>query len=341
MADDVCLFEGVEKTLVVGFSLPHDHTKTPNNLRSLSKETWVTILAECGCTILGEIHSDKMDAYLLSESSLFVFETKCIFKTCGRTKLLTAVGMLQDLALFLDARVSFVNFCRSSFMYPSLQPSPHTSFADEIDFLACQLNTSRESLGVFESSSKHHTGESSWYMCIFDPMSKIPSSSALHRSWWPRETVIELRMHDLPSHITNCFIYSNRFSPESQSLRTQMLSLLPEFQIDEYDFQPCGYSFNALKQGGYYATVHVTPETSGSYISFETNFGGSLFAAKKTVARLLQLLEPSTAVVVLFAEDRDLSVISNEFAVRSIEHHTFPGQYKITVANLMTPTPIL
>ena len=36
-------------------------------------------------------------AFVLSESSLFVFDNYCIFKTCGRTLLLQALPMMLDL----------------------------------------------------------------------------------------------------------------------------------------------------------------------------------------------------------------------------------------------------
>ena len=45
-------------------------------------------------------------------------------------------------------------------------------------------------------------------------------------------------------------------------------ALLPGADIDDFVFDPCGYSMNALR-GPICSTIHVTPEQSCSYASFE------------------------------------------------------------------------
>lgn len=49
---------------------------------------------------------------------------------------------------------------------------------------------------------------------------------------------------------------------------TGIAALLPAADIDEYVFEPCGYSMNGL-QGGAFSTIHVTPEAACSYASVE------------------------------------------------------------------------
>ena len=50
----------------------------------------------------------------------------------------------------------------------------------------------------------------------------------------------------------------------------QIYEKLPGYKIDEFFFEPCGYSMNGIKDENY-ETIHVTPEGACSYISFETN----------------------------------------------------------------------
>jgi S-adenosylmethionine decarboxylase len=42
----------------------------------------------------------------------------------------------------------------------------------------------------------------------------------------------------------------------------------PPADIDDYVFEPCGYSMNGV-EGGTFSTVHITPEEGFSYASFE------------------------------------------------------------------------
>ncbi len=42
--------------------------------------------------------------------------------------------------------------------------------------------------------------------------------------------------------------------------------MFPKARIDDFLFQPCGYSMNGL-QGAGFMTIHVTPEDHCSYAS--------------------------------------------------------------------------
>ena len=63
------------------------------------------------------------DAYVLSESSLFVFPTKLVLKTCGTTRLLDAVPLLLELAASLDMQPRRCKYSRASYLFPELQVS--------------------------------------------------------------------------------------------------------------------------------------------------------------------------------------------------------------------------
>ena len=51
---------------------------------------------------------------------------------------------------------------------------------------------------------------------------------------------------------------------------SQLWELLPGAKVHDFLFDPCGYSLNGLLFDAY-VTIHVTPEDSFSYASFETN----------------------------------------------------------------------
>ena len=70
------------------------------------------------------------------------------------------------------------------------------------------------------------------------------------------------------------------------------------FEVDDYLFEPSGYSLNALRDDSYW-TLHVTPERDGSYASFETNV--ALGAELDSVAsRLLEIFKPRSFDLVRF-----------------------------------------
>lgn len=55
---------------------------------------WEAILDIVNCRILSVISNDYYDAYLLSESSLFVTRNGFLLKTCGSTTLLNCLELL-------------------------------------------------------------------------------------------------------------------------------------------------------------------------------------------------------------------------------------------------------
>lgn len=56
------------------------------------------VLNLVNCKVLKYAQSTTTDTYVLSESSMFVFQTHFILKTCGETTLLHAVKPMLELA---------------------------------------------------------------------------------------------------------------------------------------------------------------------------------------------------------------------------------------------------
>jgi len=92
---------GPEKLLEVWFApgpddLPVGSKK--NGLKAVSVESWKEMLDLVNCKVLSVVESEHVDAYLLSESSMFVFPHKLILKTCGTTTLLLGLHRMLNIA---------------------------------------------------------------------------------------------------------------------------------------------------------------------------------------------------------------------------------------------------
>lgn len=67
-------------------------------------------------------------------------------------------------------------------------------------------------------------------------------------------------------------------------------------QVSDFLFEPCGYSSNTLNKGEY-TTIHITPEDSCSYASYETN---SRRNYKDLIHEALFLFKPKQWIAVVF-----------------------------------------
>jgi S-adenosylmethionine decarboxylase len=81
-------FEGAEKKLEL--------ISRSARFRQRDEAYWATVVEAAGAKILSRISSESCDAYLLSESSLFVWDDRVTMITCGRTTLVRAANFLLD-----------------------------------------------------------------------------------------------------------------------------------------------------------------------------------------------------------------------------------------------------
>ncbi|KAF9916502.1 spermidine resistance protein [Lobosporangium transversale] len=151
-------FEGPEKLLEIWFSpapfplqgirtiptalQPADNDETFGGsdrygLRIVPKPIWDEMLAIVKCQVLNSIQNDCMDAFLLSESSFFVYPHKLILKTCGTTTLLMALPKILEIAQNYCGleKVWRVFYSRKTFMFPERQLHVHRDWKDEVAFL--------------------------------------------------------------------------------------------------------------------------------------------------------------------------------------------------------------
>ncbi|KAL2263566.1 hypothetical protein VTK26DRAFT_6214 [Humicola hyalothermophila] len=179
--DSTNAFEGPEKLLEVWFS-PSPNALPPtakeDGLKAVSPSVWEGMLDLVNCKVLSIVKSDHVDAYLLSESSMFVFPHKIILKTCGTTTLLLGLRRLLRIAA-VDAGFPFHNvaslddtqvaatphrvfYSRKNFLFPDRQRGPHSSWKEEVKFLD----------DTFENGSAYMVGRMNadhWYLYMTSP----------------------------------------------------------------------------------------------------------------------------------------------------------------------------
>ncbi|KAL2136218.1 hypothetical protein VTI74DRAFT_4848 [Chaetomium olivicolor] len=188
-------FEGPEKLLEVWFS-PSPNALPPSvkehGLKSVPPSVWEGMLDLVNCKVLSIVKSDHVDAYLLSESSMFVFPHKIILKTCGTTTLLLGLRRMLRIAA-VEAGFPFHNaaslddihvaatphrvfYSRKNFLFPDRQRGPHSSWKEEVKFLD----------DTFENGSAYMVGRMNadhWYLYM-----TTPSSSTITPPLTPRSS---------------------------------------------------------------------------------------------------------------------------------------------------------
>lgn len=115
------IFEGMEKRLEIDFRMgPNSHAQ---GLRAIPRETLDELMTLAACCIVSNRSNAAIDAYVLSESSLFITESKWVLKTCGTTRLLNAIPRLLEVTQALGMAPRRCKYSRASFLFPQLQVS--------------------------------------------------------------------------------------------------------------------------------------------------------------------------------------------------------------------------
>uniref|UniRef100_A0A060TBN8 adenosylmethionine decarboxylase n=1 Tax=Blastobotrys adeninivorans TaxID=409370 RepID=A0A060TBN8_BLAAD len=345
--DSTDAFEGPEKLLEIWYAPSKDllagGLKSPKGLRAIPRTRWEEVLDHVHCKVLSVVQTEEMDAYVLSESSLFVFPHKVILKTCGTTTTLAGIAPLQDaVAQYVgyprDKQPWRVFYSRKSFMFPERQVHPHTSWADEVAFLDAHYDNGTAYI-IGNVNADH------WYLYAtrpqyFDPELRLPVNGVdLRSNVKLNDQTLEILMTDLsPVHASQFFTERlPTVSDGTDSMASSVSSLGAEADdsdpghvlgnvvtkstgidqiypteqqiVDSFCFSPCGYSCNGLVKEGYYFTIHVTPERHCSYASFETNVPPSHYGMNDldVLDKVVEIFRPGKFSVTLFdSEDNSL-----------------------------------
>ncbi|KAL5583078.1 hypothetical protein UlMin_015520 [Ulmus minor] len=163
-----------------------------------------------------------LDSYVISESSLFVWPTKIIIKTCGTTQLLKSIHPLLNQALNLGLSISFLIYLENC-------------LPDDL----CYMKAS-----VMPSKIASH----SWH--IFTATNEVDLSRNMINHNIPEDLyTIEICMTELDRVSVGKFFglgYSGYITGKEMMEIIGIENINPNALICNFSFDPCGYSMNGI-----------------------------------------------------------------------------------------------
>lgn len=285
-------FEGSEKRLEIDFfakSAPGAGEINEKGLRAIARPQLDAMLRLATCEIVSVRRAEAFDAYVLSESSLFVYTSKMVIKTCGTTGLLNAVPEILRLAKTVGLAPRRCKYSRASYLFPEAQLAPHRSFDEESMFLEQHFGALGGGGHAYVLGDALRAGLR-WH--VYCAEAKV-SAAELE----PTRT-LEVCMTGLPRDVAGDFFRTAESLTAAQvTERSGIRALFPAAVIDDFSFEPCGYSMNGMDGEGF-CTIHVTPEEGFSYASVElSGYPADAYEPADMVRRILQTFRPAAAAV--------------------------------------------
>lgn len=173
-----------------------------------------------------------------------------------------------------------------SFLGP--QHFPHTSFDDEVQFLDSQFAKPIGSAGKAYVLGDPYEGLQ-WHKYVAGrSVAEQPTYN------------LEICMTELGEEQAKQFFRNEAFiSAERTTMDTGILALKPRAIIDDYVFEPCGYSMNGIEDTGL-ITIHITPEKGFSYASVEVSgFASDLGDPNRLLAAAVAIFKPGKVSMAL------------------------------------------
>ncbi|OQX02669.1 MAG: hypothetical protein BWK80_57365 [Desulfobacteraceae bacterium IS3] len=261
-------FEGAEKKLEVILSSPQA------NLRSNADNRWNRVVEASRALILSHVSTESLDAYLLSESSLFVWEDRILMITCGKTTLVKALP--EILNIVGKENVAHLFYEQKDFMFPDEQPS---NFKADAAFIKEYCPGKIYRFGT-------------------------PCPDCVNVFYWSQanaesepDATLEILMNDPDPSVMDIFSEKNSGTADRAESRSGLKNILQRRMLtDGYLFSPHGYSLNGVLDDNY-VTVHVTPQPENAYTSFETNIIEKDYA--DMVNKVVSVFRPERFTVML------------------------------------------
>ena len=299
-------FEGSEKKAEIIVN-----NNTFSLLTDLDDGFWQALVARCNAQILSCIDNEYCKAFLLSESSLFVWNDRFLIITCGVTTLVNAIDYFLEQ---IDQRhIHHVTYQRKNEYFSHAQLS---CFDEDTKLLAQRIKGKAYRFGEMDS---HHN-----YIFHQDNQYLIPAEDKSY----------ELLAYQISSPATQ-LLTTPGLSPQCIRDFLSIDDLLPGFLIDDFVFNPYGYSLNAISKTEY-LTIHVTPQAQSSYVSFKSNINLIML-----VPQILAALQPASFDLLSFNEfnfaDQIQTTINKEYISKSLVSDTLTNGCFVCFANFIKP----
>ncbi len=193
---------------------------------------------------------------------MFVYDYQIVLKTCGTTTLLNCIPKLLEIAASVGLlKVDDIFYNRQNFFFPDRQLEPHFSFEAE-----CKLLD-----GYFKNGGAYILGRiNENHYNFYNAESRMNREDPYMQE---KDSTLEILMTGLdPLRMAKFYHVEGRDCKDNKDIRDEIgiSDFFPGALIDDFMFEPFGYSLNALMDDGYY-TIHITPQPNCSFVSFETN----------------------------------------------------------------------
>lgn len=305
--EDIYLFfEGSEKKATIVID-----SEQLSLLNDVSDDFWSQLVQRSDARILSSIKNNDCKAFLLSESSLFVWHDRLLIITCGSTRLVRAVEyFIQKMGV---DTVQQIIYQRKNEYFAHAQSS---TFGDDIKLLNHYIIGKAHRFGELDN---HHN-------YIFHHDNGAHASS--------KDKSYELLAYQISKKASDKLTAPGLTTKEIREF-LQLEQLFSDFILDDFVFDPFGYSINAIN-GQQYLTIHVTPQENSSYVSIGSNVN-----LIKLAPRFLSILSPKSFDLLSFNE-ADFSkftatFIPKNYVATALVNQQLNSNYLVCFANYIMP----
>ena len=283
-------------------------------IADLEENFWQALVQCCNAKILSTIENKDCKAFLLSESSLFVWHDRLLIITCGNTRLVHSVEyFIQQVGM---SKIQQITYQRKNEYFAHAQLS---SFGDDIALLGQYVKGQSFRFGELDG---HHN-----YIFNQDTHFK------LHQKDKSYELIAYQICQKASDKLTTLGLAANEIREFLQLDR-----LLAGYILDDFVFEPFGYSINAIK-GMHYLTIHITPQASSSYVSIQANINLIALAPD-----FLRILAPKS-IDLLSVNETDFSELTRqylpqEYISKSLFQQHLSNNDLVSFANYILPQTV-